>query len=61
MARATQATNSKAHIYSDNQKGFIKKTNGCREHGIILNERLHDANRNKQSLVATAIDFTNAF
>jgi hypothetical protein len=61
MARATQATNSKADIYSDNQKGFIKKTNDCRKQGIILNELLHDANRNKQSLVATASDFTNAF
>jgi hypothetical protein len=25
LARAIQATNSKVHIYSDNQKGFIKK------------------------------------
>jgi hypothetical protein len=61
LARAIQATNSKLHIYSDNQKGFIKKTNGCSEHGIKLNELLHDARRNNESLIVTAIDFTNAF
>jgi hypothetical protein len=61
MARAFQNMNSKVHIFSDNQKGFIKKTNGCSEHGIILNELLHNAHRNKESLVVTAIDFTNAF
>jgi hypothetical protein len=61
MARAFQAINSKVHIYSDCQKGFIKKTNGCSEHGILLNELLYDAHRNKEGLVVTAIDFTNAF
>jgi hypothetical protein len=61
LARAIQAVNSKVHIFSDNQKGFIAKTNGCSEHGIILNELLHDANRNRDNLVVTAIYFTNAF
>jgi hypothetical protein len=61
MARAFQFVNSKVHIFSDSQKGFIKKSNGCSEHGIILNELLHNANRNKEGLVVMAIDFTNAF
>jgi hypothetical protein len=61
MARAFQKVNSKVHIFSDSQKGFIKKTNGCSEHGILLNELLHNANRNRENLVVTAIDFTNAF
>jgi hypothetical protein len=61
MARAIQSINSKVEIYSDSQKGFIKKTNGCSEHGIILNELLHNANRNREDLVMTTIDFTNAF
>jgi hypothetical protein len=61
LARAIQATNSKLRIYSDNQKGFIKITNGCSEHGIMPNNRRHDARRNNESLIVTAIDFTNAF
>jgi hypothetical protein len=61
MARAIQNTNSETQIFSDSQKGFIRKTNGCREPGIILNELLHNANRNRESSVVTAIDFTNAF
>jgi hypothetical protein len=35
MARAFQNINSKVQIYSDSQKGFVKKTNGCSEHGIM--------------------------
>jgi hypothetical protein len=61
MARMIQMMNLKIHIFSDNQKGFIKKTNGCSEHGIILNELLHNANRNQESLIMAAIDFANAF
>jgi hypothetical protein len=61
LARAIQNINSKVEIFSDSQKGFIKKTNGCSEHGIILNELFHNANRNRENLVVTAIDFTNAF
>jgi hypothetical protein len=61
IARAIQEINSKVYIYADCQKGFIKKANGCSEHGILLNELLHDANRNKDNLIVTAIDFTNAF
>jgi hypothetical protein len=61
MVRTIQRINSKVHIFSDCQKGFIKKTNGCSEHGIILNELFHNANRNRESLIVTAIDFTNAF
>jgi hypothetical protein len=61
MARCFQQINGTYHLYSDHQKGFIKKTNGCTEHGIILNELFHDANRHHKDLVVTAIDFTNAF
>jgi hypothetical protein len=61
MARAIQNINSKTDIFSDSQKELIRETNGCSEHGIILNELLHNANRNRESLVVTAIDFTNAF
>jgi hypothetical protein len=61
MARCFQQINKKFHIFSNTQKGFIQKTNGCSEHGIILNELFHDARRNNKELVITAIDFTNAF
>jgi hypothetical protein len=61
MARCFQEINASHNIFSDHQKGFIKKTNGCSEHGIILNELFHDAYRNRKGLVVTAIDFTNAF
>jgi hypothetical protein len=61
MARAFQNINSKVHIFSDSQKRFIQNTNGCIEHGIKLNELLHNAHRNREGLVVTAIDFTNAF
>jgi hypothetical protein len=61
MARAFQEINSKTKIFSDTQKGFIQKTNGCSKHGIILNELLYDAHRNRSNLVVMAIDFKNAF
>jgi hypothetical protein len=61
MARTIERINSKINIFSDSQKGVIKKTNGCSEHILILNELLHNANRNRGSLIVTAIDFTNAF
>jgi hypothetical protein len=61
MARAIQDVNSRIKVFADTQKGFIQKTNGCSEHGILLNELLYDAHRNKSNLVVTAIDFTNAF
>jgi hypothetical protein len=61
MARFFQEINAEHHLFSDSQKGFIKKTNGCSEHGILLNELFHDARRNHKDLVVTAIDFTNAF
>jgi hypothetical protein len=47
MARAFQDINSRVSIFSDNQKGFIKKTNGFSEHVIVLNEVLHNANRTR--------------
>jgi hypothetical protein len=48
-------------LFSESQKGFIKKATGCSEHGIILNELLHNAKQNRKSLIVTATDFTNAF
>jgi hypothetical protein len=44
MTRAIQDVNTMVEIFSDSQKGFIKKTNWCSEHGIILNELMHDVN-----------------
>jgi hypothetical protein len=61
MARCFQQVNGKYRIYSDVQKGFIQKTNGCTEHGIILNELFQHAKRSKRTLAMTAIDFANAF
>jgi hypothetical protein len=61
MQRAFQKINSKAHMFSDGQKGFIQKINGGSEHGIMSNELLHNAHRNREGLVLTAIDFINAF
>jgi hypothetical protein len=61
MARAFQDMNTRHAIYSDAQKGFIKKTNGCSEHGIMLNELFQDAKRKRKSLIVTTVDFANAF
>jgi hypothetical protein len=61
MARAFANINAQYHIYSDSQKGFIRKTNGCSEHSIMLNELYHDAERTDQNLIITTIDFSNAF
>jgi hypothetical protein len=61
MARAIQQANKKYRIYNDSQKGFIQKTNGCSEHAILLNELVHHASRKRKNIVATAIDFSNAF
>jgi hypothetical protein len=61
MEREIQKINAKVHIFSNSQKGFIKKTNGYSEHGMILNELLHNAHWNRENLVVTAIDFTNTF
>jgi hypothetical protein len=61
MARAFQDINSRIKSFSDAQKGFIQKINKRSEHGIILNELLYGAHRNRNNLAVTAIDFTNAF
>jgi hypothetical protein len=61
IARAFQQMNSRYGIDVDMQKGFIKKTNGCSEHGIMLNELFHGAKRRSKDFIATAIDFTNTF
>jgi hypothetical protein len=61
MARAFQQMNLQHGIYVDAQKGFIKKTNGCSEHGILLNELFQDAKKKNKDLIVIAIDFSNAF
>jgi hypothetical protein len=53
--------NSRHGIYVDMQKGFIKKTNGCSEHGIKSNKLFHDVKKRAKDLIVTTIDFTNAF
>jgi hypothetical protein len=61
MARAFPDVNSRIRVFSDHHKGFIQKANGCSEHGITLKELLYNAYGNKEDLIVTAIDFTNAF
>jgi hypothetical protein len=61
MTRTIQRINSKVYIFSDSQKGFMKKTNRYSEHGIILNKLLHHANRSGESLIVRAFDLINAF
>jgi hypothetical protein len=61
LARAFQDINARYGGFTDPQKGFIKKTNGCSEHGIMLNELFLDARRRHKGLVMTTIDFANAF
>jgi hypothetical protein len=61
LARAFQDINARHGVFTDPQKGFIKKTNECSEHGIMLNEPFLDAPRGYKGLVMITIDFTNAF
>jgi hypothetical protein len=61
LARAFQDINARYGVFADLQNGFIKKTNGCSEHEIMLNELFLDARRRHKGLVMTTIDFTNAF
>jgi hypothetical protein len=61
ITRPFETVNSNVHIYSDSQKGFVKKTNRRNDYGTMLNELLHSANQDRENLVVTAIDFTNAF
>ena len=61
MSRALQTLNQKHKFYSSSQKGFIEKCNGCTEHSILLNELMAHARRSNDTLIATAIDCTNAF
>jgi hypothetical protein len=61
LARAFQDINARYRVFNDPQKDFIKKTNGCSEHGIMLTELLLDARRGHKGLVMTTIDFVNAF
>jgi hypothetical protein len=61
LARAFQDINARYGVFTDPQKGFIKKRNECSEHGIMLNELFPDARRGHKDLVMTTIDFTNVF
>jgi hypothetical protein len=61
MARDFQQMNLQYGIYADAQKAFIKKTNGCSEHNIFLNELFQDPKRKNKNLIVTAINFSNAF
>jgi hypothetical protein len=61
MARSFQQMNLQSAIYVNTQMDFIKKTNRCSEHGILLNELFQDAKRKNKDLIVTAIDFSNAF
>jgi hypothetical protein len=61
MARVFQEVNSRSAIFIDAEKGLIKKTNGCSEQGIIVNELSQGANRKNKNLKATATDFMNGF
>jgi hypothetical protein len=61
LARGFQDINAKYGVFTDPQRCFIKKTTGCSEHGIMLNELFLDAPRRHKGLVMTIIDFTNAF
>jgi hypothetical protein len=57
MARAFQQMNMQHGIYVDVKKGFIKKTNGCSEQGMIWNELFQDSKRKNKNLIVGAIDF----
>jgi hypothetical protein len=61
LTPAFQDINARYGAFTDPQQGFIKKTNGCSKHGIMLNELLLDARRGHKGLVMTTIDFTDAF
>jgi hypothetical protein len=60
LARAFQDINARYGVFTDPQNCFIKKTNGCSEHQIMLNELFLDARRGHKGSVITTIDFTNA-
>jgi hypothetical protein len=60
LARAFQDINARYGVFTDPEKGFIKKTSGCSEHGIMLNELFLDARRRHKGLGMTTVDFTNA-
>jgi hypothetical protein len=61
MVRACQQVNFQYGIYVDRQNDFIKKTGGCSEHRILLNELFQDTKSKNKNLLVAAIDFSNAF
>jgi hypothetical protein len=61
MAQTVYVINLKGDIESDSQKGFIKTGNGCNEYGIMLNELLRIADRNRENLAVMGIDSRNTF
>ena len=62
LASALQDINkSNTRLFNENQKGFIKGTDGCLEHSRTATELFNDANRKHKSIYAMAIDLRDAF
>ena len=61
VAEIIQEQNRIEEIFSNTQKGFISRCNGCTEHSIMINEIFNDARRMNKDVIAMTIDCTNAF
>ena len=61
IAEIIQERNHVEDIFSNTQKGFIARCNGCTEHSIMVNELFNDARRRNTNLITLTIDCTNAF
>ena len=61
VANVVQEMNSRNHIFSCSQKGFVSNVNGCAEHITVLNELISHATRNKRDINVVTLDFANAF
>jgi hypothetical protein len=63
MARLVQRANAatKYEIFLSDQKGFVHGLVACIERSLLVNEPFADARRKRKSIIATQIDFTNAF
>jgi hypothetical protein len=60
ILRACQQLNFQNGTYVDWHNNFIKKTSGCSECGVLLNELFQDGKRKNKDLLVIAIDFSNA-
>ena len=61
VAEVIQERNRAEAIFSNVQKGFIARCNGCTEHSIMVNELFNNARRERSNIIAMTIDCTNAF